>query len=136
MVELAEVVGIDDLVGASQREAVRRDEHRGALRAEDPCHLAHDPLGIPDVLEGLHREDGGEVARLERDLPHVGLDGGAVLAAQGVGGDVQADGLAGRQQVVAVPDAAPEVEDPSGREDAVGEGVGRDVPLPGGVHPA
>ena len=44
--------------GRAEREPVRRDEQRGAPGPEHPGHLGHDPFGIGDVLEGLHREDG------------------------------------------------------------------------------
>ena len=78
--------------------------------SQHPRDLGDDALGIGHVLERLDREHRGELAVGERQLAHVGDDRLALLAGERAGVDVDADGLARREQVVAVADAAAEVE--------------------------
>ena len=130
------VIGIDDLVRAAEREPVRGDEDRDPAGLQDPRGLGDDPLGIGHVFERLHREHRGELAIAERQLAHVGDDRLALLAGQRRRIDVDPDGLARRQQVIAVTDAAAEVEDAPGAEEGRAERVGGYVSLPGGIKAA
>ena len=72
----------------------------------------------------------------ERQRAHVGDDRLALLPRERVRVDVDADGLARREQVEAVADAAAEVEHAARAELRLGQRVGRDMALPGGVEPA
>ena len=83
---------------------------------EHPRDLGEDALGVGHVLERLDREHRGELAVGERQVAHVGDDRLAILAFERARLDVDADRLARREQVVAVADAAAEVEHPSRRE--------------------
>ena len=134
--ELDVVVGVDDLVGEPQREAVGSDEHRRAVRVQDAGGLRDRSLGVGHVLERLHRDDRGELVVAERQVAHVGDDRGAILAGERGGIDVHSDGLAGRQQVVAVTDATAQVEHVPGSQPGLARGVGGHVALPGRVEPA
>ena len=112
-----------------------RDEDRDAARLEDPRGLGDDALGIGHVLDRVHREHRGELAVGERQRPHVGHDRLALLAGQRARVDVDADGLARRQQVVAVADAAAEVEHACRAQEGRQQLVLGGVALPGGIEP-
>ena len=97
---------------------------------------ASNALGIRDVLERLHGEDRREARRAERQRPHVRDDRLALLAGERGRVDVDADGLARREQVEAVADAAAEVEHPARTQLRLAERVRSDVALPGRIEPA
>ena len=84
-------------------------------------------------LDGQHRR---EAAVRERQRPHVRHDGLAVLAGERLRVEIDADRLARREQVEAVADAAAEVQDAARAELRLGQRVGRDMALPGGIEPA
>ncbi len=107
------MVRIDDLVRSAERQPVGRDEDRHAARLEHPRDFGEDPLGSGTCSSDW--TDSTE-AKLPAGTagPHVGDDRLAVLAVQRAGVEVDADRLARREQVVAVADAAAEVEHPPG----------------------
>ena len=68
--------------------------------------------------------------------PHVGDHRFAILAVEDVRVAVEPDRVARREQVVAVPDPAAEIEHAPRRKERFGEGVARGVPLPAHVEAA
>ena len=72
----------------------------------------------------------------ERQRPHVRHDRLAVLAGERLRVEIDADRLARREQVEAVADAAAEVQDAARAELRLGQGIGRDMALPGGIEAA
>jgi len=63
--ELLVVVGIDDLVGPPEREAVGGDEDRDAVGTQDPRRLGERAFGVGHVLDRLNRDDRVEARVLE-----------------------------------------------------------------------
>jgi len=55
-VVLDEVVGIDDLLGPGERQAVRRVEHGHPGGRQHPPGLAQHRVAVGHVLERLHRD--------------------------------------------------------------------------------
>ena len=125
------VVGVDDLVGPAERQPVRGDEHGHPAGLQDARHLGQHALGIGHVLDRLHREHGREAGIRERQLAHVGGHRLALLALQHRGIQVHADRLARREQPVAVPHPAAEVEHTAGRKQLGAQLVGGHMALPG-----
>ena len=88
------------------------------------------------MLDRLHREHRGEAAVGERERAHVGDVGLAVLPRERIGIEVDARRSPGGEQVVAVADAAAEIEDAARRQEPGAELVGGHVTLPGRVEAA
>ena len=120
-VELDVVVGVDDLVGPAEGQPVRGDEDRRRPSGSSTRQTsARTRSGSGTCSSDWTESTDGERAVVEGQLAHVGDDGLAVLAVQGPGVEVDADRLARREQVIAVADAAAEIEHP-----AVGRGRAR-----------
>ena len=111
VVELDVVVRVDDLVRAAESEPVGGDEDRLPAGLEHARGLGQHLLGIRHVLERLHREHRCELTVAEGQVAHVRDDRRRSWPANAAAIYVDADGLARREQVVAVTDAAAEVED-------------------------
>jgi hypothetical protein len=124
------VIRVDDLVGAPEREAVRRHEHGDSTGFQHSGGLGERAVGVRHVLDRLHRQHRVEAARGEGQVAHVGHDGLAVLAAERPRIQIDADGLARREQVVGVPHAAAEIEHAAVTERRRHQRVGGHVPLP------
>ena len=130
------MVGVDDLLGSPQREPVGRHEDGRAIGLQHARRLGDSSLGIGDVLDRLDRDHGGEARVVEWQRPHVRHDRVPLLALEGLRVDVDSHRLPRGQPVVAVADAAAEIENPSGAQERLAEDVGGDVALPCRVESA
>lgn len=74
------------------------------------------------------------MAVTERQSSHIGDHGRSILTLKGVGVDVDADGFPGIEQVIAVADAAAQVEDRTRAEERFAQTVGGDMSLPGRIE--
>ena len=106
----------------------------GHARGEHPYGFGQDRFRVRDVLQRVNRENRFEVAVCEGQMAHIGHSCAALLSLEGTCVDVDADRLPRFEQVVAVTDAAAQVEHESGTEKPLAETVGGDVPLPGRVE--
>ena len=89
----------------------------GVTKIADPARLEHarrlgeHPLGVRHVLDRVHGEHRGEARRPANGSARMSATCvSRSWPASALGVDVHADGLARREQVVAVADAAAEVE--------------------------
>ena len=103
---------------------------------QHPRRLGDHPLGVGYVLDAWLGDDRAEAGVLEGQLPHVGDHRLPLLALQAPRVDVDPDGLPRGEPVVAVTDAAAQVENPPGAQERLAEDVGRGMALPGGVEAA
>ena len=133
-VELHVVVGVDDLVREAECQTVGRHECRHAILFEHASGFANRPFGVGDVLQGLHRNDRCEGSIVERQVAHVRHDRLPALTRERLGVDVDPDGFTRCQHVIAVADAATEIQNLPRAQPRLARRIRSHVALPGGVE--
>ena len=124
---------------SSGRANVRRfgvTRTAAAAGLEHARDLGQRAVGVGHVLDRVNGDHPVELAVGERQPAHVSHDSLPLLALECARVEVHADGLARRQEAVAVADPAADVGDPTRPEIALAERVGGHVALPGRVEPA
>jgi hypothetical protein len=135
-VVLPVVVGVDDLVGHPEREAVGGDEYGDSVRPKHSHRFRKQRLGVGNVLDRVDGKHGRKSVAGKRQVPHVRRNTRSGQGFEGFGLEIQPDHPAGRQQGVSVAGAAADVQHRSPGKELRCERITGGVPLPAGVEPS